>query len=311
MSFLVEIDRGAYADNALQKFTASSSQFDLDNARAMMWLSQLAYETADRDKVKSILDAWQLTLPVFIANNPATGLPPESACVVGAAGRGATCFAFAGSDPLKFEDWITDFTVIKSPTDLHSGFQDAVESVWGQIKPVIEQRPATGQALFFTGHSLGGALAIVAAERAMRELNATATAVYTFGSPRTGGQEFFDRYTPGLGDLTFRLVHGNDLVATVPPTLRGAFLHVGCSVQCPSGGHFDQQTPIDPRGENKPDIGKSALQAGLAAIFGFAALHPFSSVGPRLLDRLATFLPPMVRDHIPANYFRALSIPLQ
>jgi len=310
MSFLVEIDRESFPDNALDGLTASS-QFDLDNARAMMWLSQLAYETADAVKVGSIVGAWHLTLKELVSNDPVTGLPPESACVVAVGGRNATIISFAGSDPLKIEDWITDFTANRSPTDLHSGFQAAVASVWGKIRPVIEQRSASEQPLFFTGHSLGGALAVVAAERAMRELKVTATAVYTFGSPRTGGQEFFDRYTPGLGNLTFRLVHGTDLVATVPPTLRGGFLHVGRSVQCPSGGHFDQQTPIDPSDENKPDIISSALHAGLSAIFAFAAFHPFSRVGPRLLDRLAGLLPPMVRDHIPANYFRALSIPLQ
>lgn len=310
MSFLVEIDRGAFPGKALDAFTASAA-FNLNDARAMMWMSQLAYETGDKEKVKDILGAWHLTLKEFVSNDPVTGLPPHSTCVLAAGGRNATVISFSGTDPLKIEDWITDFTFIRSPTDLHRGFQAAVESVWAKIKPIIEQRPATERALFFTGHSLGGALAIIAAERAMRELGAKATAVYTFGGPRTGGQEFFDRYTMGLGDLTYRLVHGDDLVATVPPTLRGGFLHVGRSVQCVSGGHFDQQTPIGLRDENKPDILISSLHAALAAIFAFAALHPFSSVGPRLLDRLAAFLPPMVRDHIPANYFRALSIPLQ
>jgi hypothetical protein len=33
-------------------------------------------------------------------------------------------------------------------------------------------------------------------------------------------------------------------------------------------------------------------------------------IGPRPLDRLAGLLPRMVRDHLPANYFRALSITL-
>jgi hypothetical protein len=56
MSFLVELDRGAYPDNALAAFVPTS-QFGLDNARAMMWLSQLAYETGDRPKVESILAA--------------------------------------------------------------------------------------------------------------------------------------------------------------------------------------------------------------------------------------------------------------
>src|SRR5262245_57879144 len=90
----------------------------------------------------------------------------------------------------------------------------------------------------FTGHSLGGALAVIAAERAMRANIAQATCVYTFGSPRTGGSAFFDRYTQRLGDVTFRLVHGTDIVATVPPALNNRFLHVGRLIQCPTDGRF-------------------------------------------------------------------------
>src|SRR3954471_4060530 len=118
MSVLVELARGAYHDNALNGFTVTR-KFALDNARATMWLSQLAYETADESKVEDILKAWQLKKHTFIANEPKTGLPPDSAGVVVAAGRGATFVTFAGSDPLKFEDWITDFDAGKSATDVH------------------------------------------------------------------------------------------------------------------------------------------------------------------------------------------------
>jgi hypothetical protein len=110
MSFLVELGRGAYPDNALDGFAANSN-FSLTIARAMMWMSQLAYETANRSKAESILSAWGLTMRAFASNGPVTGLPPHSARVVLAGGRGATLVAFAGTDPLKIEDWITDFTI--------------------------------------------------------------------------------------------------------------------------------------------------------------------------------------------------------
>jgi len=308
MSFLVELARGAYPDNALNGFTASS-QFGLDNARAMMWLSQLAYETAHRDKVKSILDAWHLTMPAFIANDPATGLPPRSACVVVAAGRGATFVTFAGSDPLKFEDWITDFNAVQSADDLHRGFADAVETVWPVIQAAIANRPAPGEPLFFTGHSLGGALAVLAAARAAHEPNVQTTVVYTFGSPRTGGSAFFNGYTPG--NSTFRLINGTDIVPTVPPAQPGDYRHVGQSIQCPTDGRFDGAPgQISAAAANRPDIIDGAIAAGLADIRALAAFRLIRRIGPRPLDRLAGALPRMVRDHVPANYFRALSITL-
>ena len=168
MSFLVELDRHAYPDSALDDFTVTPL-FSLDNSRAMMWMSQLAYETANTSKVESILTAWHLTIRAIMTNDPVTGLPPHSACVVVAGGRGASMVSFAGTDPLKIEDWITDFSASQSATGLHSGFQAAVETVWPGIRTLIANPPPSEQALFFTGHSLGGALAIIAAERAIRE----------------------------------------------------------------------------------------------------------------------------------------------
>ncbi len=309
MSFLVAISRSAYPDNALDSFAASPS-FAMGDARAMMWMSQLAYETNDRPKVQSIIAAWQLALNGLASNDPVTGLPPHSACFVAAAGRNATIIAFSGTDPLKIEDWITDFTAIRSPDGLHSGFKAAVDSVWPQIVPVI-QRQAPAQKLFFTGHSLGGALAIIAAERAMRELGVTATAVYTFGGPRAGGLDFFNSYAAGLGTRTFRLVHGDDVVPTVPPPLLNTFLHVGQMIQCPTDGTFADPPTMSAPDSNDPGFVDGLIQAGLADLRAFTALRFIRGIGPRLLDRLGGVLPRIVRDHLPANYFRALGIPLR
>jgi len=87
-----------------------------------------AYETAHQDKVDDILKALRLTKLTLITNNALTGLPPHSACVVVAEGHDATFVTFAGSDPAKPEDWITDFEAMPSPNDLHSGFAQAVET---------------------------------------------------------------------------------------------------------------------------------------------------------------------------------------
>jgi triacylglycerol lipase len=312
MSFLVELARSAYPDNALKGFTPSQ-HFNLDNARSMMWLSQLAYETADESKVRSILDAWQLTMHEFISNDPATGFPPKSCCVVVAGNSDATFVTFAGSDPLKFEDWITDFDALKSATDVHKGFQDTVENVWPKIEAAIKRsmanRPAAGQNLFFTGHSLGGALAIVAAARASAtpEFRNLPTTVYTFGSPRTGGIDFLGRYT--LGDSTFRLVDGSDVVATVPLPEPGSYRHVGRALLCKTGGVFVDTPP--PVAGNQPDIVESSIKAALGDIRSFAAFRLIRRIGPRPLDLFAGLLPTVIRDHVPANYFRALSIPLR
>jgi hypothetical protein len=310
MSFLVEKDREVYPDDALDGFIATA-QFSLDNARKMMWLSQLAYETGNESKVDDILKAWQLTKLGFVSNDRLTGLPPHSACVVVAEGRGATFVTFAGSDPGKIIDWVTDFEAMPSPDDLHRGFEQAVATVLPTIQLALAKRVAPQQPLFFTGHSLGGALAILAASRTSLLPNAPQIVVYTFGSPRNGGQKFFNDYTLRLGDTTFRLVHGSDIVPTVPPpTLLGAYHHVGQAVQCKSGGLFAGVAPMA-RDGNKPDILESATQSGAADLAALAAFQFIHGIGPGLRGQLAGFLPRMIGDHVPDNYFRALSITLK
>ena len=65
--------------------------------------------------------------------------------------------------------------------------------------------------LFITGHSLGGALATIAAKKLSHE--GGIAACYTFGSPRVGDEEWIaDIKTP-----VYRLVNAADCVTMLPP----------------------------------------------------------------------------------------------
>ena len=295
MSFLVRLDESKYPAQALDKF-AANSQFGLDNARAMMWLSQLAYETDDEPKVERILGRLQLKKLGFKTNDSATGLPPHSACVVIAEGHGATFVMFAGSDPGKFEDWVTDFDAMPSAEGLHTGFQEAVKTVLPVIAVAFAKRTAPSQPVFFTGHSLGGALAIVAASLVAIEPKVQVV-VYTFGD-----------YAQRLGGSTFRLINGTDIVPTVPLPLSGGYRHVGQAIQCKTDGIFDLQTPAISPNENKPDLLQSAMESAIADLGAVKAVQLISGLGLGQFSQLTKLLPRMVRDHIPDNYFRALSI---
>jgi len=314
MSFLVEMDRDRYPADALGSF--DGSKFDPGSrtaifgaGRAMMWLSQLAYETANPEKISGaggILPAWGLAQRLLIDNPPDNALPLKTACAVVAGGRGATLVAFAGTDPLKINDWITDFDAFPSTTGIHTGFAKAVDRIWSRLRAAIASPPAAERAVFFTGHSLGGALAIVAAERAMRELGVQATAIFTFGSPRPGDARFATAFPPALGNSTFRFVHGTDLVATVGPSFVG-FRHVGNFIHCASGGRFDAATPVLPHGNDMPEFFESGLKSVVVVLGRAFDGQLLSPVGQGALGAFFGVLPQQIRDHIPPSYFAALA----
>ena len=126
--------------------------------------------------------------------------------------------AFRGTE-VKIQDYVTDLKVGKPPLDstdvvVHEGFKLALDSVWTQIAAALATLTCP---VFFTGHSLGAALATLAAARR------APTAVYTFGSPYVGDQAFVDSLA---GVPIFRCKDDIDIVTVVPPEEWG-FRHVG------------------------------------------------------------------------------------
>src|SRR5204863_5306338 len=76
------------------------------------------------------------------------------------------------------------------------------------------------QALYVTGHSLGGAMAVlfalsIACDEASREVAGRLRAIYTFGQPLTVG-EALPPSVAAIGEKTFRHVNDRDLIPTLP-----------------------------------------------------------------------------------------------
>ena len=126
--------------------------------------------------------------------------------------------AFRGTEPKQFSDIAADLKAWKSKarTDgkVHDGFYDEVEKVWLDIIPLIHNKTP----LNICGHSLGGAMATIAASR----LENHTDSLYTFGSPRVGNKNFVDNLTV----KHYRWRNNNDLVPTVPMAIMG-FRHHG------------------------------------------------------------------------------------
>ena len=150
-------------------------------------------------------------------------------CLVAANDRFAIV-AFRGSEIWKREDHFDAQRVLadlKTNIDIrlsdwadgervHSGFKAALDEIWDELRPEIEKLQAEGLNIWLTGHSLGAALATLAADR-LQDVQG----LYTFGSPRVGDKGFQAHFQV----QAYRVVNGKDIVATVPG--EGPFRHVG------------------------------------------------------------------------------------
>ncbi len=102
---------------------------------------------------------------------------------------------------------------------VHAGFLNAFRDVRYQLD-AFAQAKAPRQQLWLTGHSLGGALAVLAAAH----LGSSAVhGLATFGCPRVGDAAFAS-VLPRQGFSRF--VHRDDWIVTVPPEILG-YVHAG------------------------------------------------------------------------------------
>ncbi|ABI70723.1 lipase family protein [Shewanella frigidimarina] len=118
-------------------------------------------------------------------------------------------------------DWGTNAQLGLSVGDgnqiVHAGFNNAFVSLRQQIATFLDKWRISnpGKAIHFVGHSLGGALASLAADWASVNNYASNINLYTFGSPRVGQQGFASANTHRLNQI-FRCTHGADVVPKVP-----------------------------------------------------------------------------------------------
>lgn len=305
MSFLVEIPLDAYSDDAFARFLPSAG-FNLGTARAMMWMAQLAYEVRDaRRKVPPVLQRWNLQRHALISKEQIGGLPFTSTHGIVAGGHGAVLVSFAGTDPLALANWLTNFHLGPRSRDMHHGFRSAIDTAWTDLSTALAGLDRKAP-LYFTGHSLGGALAVTAAERALRELGLMATGIYTFGAPRVGAADFAETYNAsGLGERTYRLVHGLDIIPTVPPSQFG-FRHAGRMVACPRGTGFTTNLSLSAVDSDDPPF-TDTLRNGYRQRWNDIRTgnFPVSARKGWLGWYQRYILPPTIADHLPERYRKA------
>lgn len=138
------------------------------------------------------------------------------------------CLAFRGTDEIG--DWLDNLEAVSTAElfgHFHRGFWNSVQDIWeilfGQYRLKIQQNKK--KPLFLTGHSLGGAMATIAAAILVHR-DLPFTSCYTFGQPRVMDKETASIFNIKCKERFFRFHNNNDIVTRVPARVMG-FSHVG------------------------------------------------------------------------------------
>ncbi len=147
--------------------------------------------------------------------------------------------ACRGTEPNEWNDIKADANAMTDLAEtigrVHRGFKREVDDIWPELEETLRDETRN---VWFTGHSLGGAMATILAGRCkLSDIAAVPVEVVTFGSPRVGTK----RYVQNAGIKHVRWVNNNDIVARVPPTwLR--YRHTGTRMYLNRNGNVRRMT---------------------------------------------------------------------
>jgi triacylglycerol lipase len=243
-------------------------------------LAYVRFETDDRNKaaLAEAIACAGLGEPGFFSD-PGTGTQAYTAIDT----QGSRAFVvFRGTQPDDPSDIGTDAQAVlvdwQAQGKVHLGFRDALHSVWG---PISEWLPgSTGLETWVTGHSLGAALATLAAALL------PGSRLVNFGSPRVGNDVFASQFD---GRFVKRYVDCCDVVTRLPPAFLG-YVHV------PGMVYIDRNGKVQPQITEALIDGDTAIarreylineswRFGNAGVRDFADHSPVNYVSGALEDR--------------------------
>ncbi len=122
----------------------------------------------------------------------------------------------------------TDFAAAGVGARYHKGFLEALQMVWEpMLAAVNEAIKAKERPVWITGHSLGGALALLAAWRLQRSF-VSIQEIVTFGAPMIGNEAAAKAFEQDFSGKIFRFVDLEDLVPHLPSVSLVANAYTHC-----------------------------------------------------------------------------------
>ncbi len=196
----------------------------------------------------ALIKADQAHLAALPEQHPATAMAKDTN-IFGLMGHdttsGTAFIAFRGSSDVA--DWIADFDFVPAPYapvagfgrfgQVHAGFQDIYGCVRASIAANLSAATSGCSQILITGHSLGAALAVLAAPDVEQGMppNTIEPRLTTFAGPRVGVLDFKAAFDAAI-ECCYRVVNFLDIVPLVPPA---PYVHVGAEIAVDSGGAID------------------------------------------------------------------------
>ncbi|QDU75054.1 Lipase (class 3) [Bremerella volcania] len=241
-------------DRAYARFKNTSyagSQFSWELALATCATSHLVYSEGPR--VSDVCqNQWDFDSCEFIQVN-------DTECFV-AVTEEAMAVAFRGTAGVR--DWLRDLTLFSTSVaygTVHQGFFHGFQQVRAALETAMRSFGLGDRKLVISGHSLGGALATIAAAEWIHAGEFEVAGIYTFGQPAVGKKDFREFINGKTAGKFFRFVNEDDIVPRVPPN----YVHVGKLMQLDRRGNTESLEALAPEPETMSETEFHILQERL------------------------------------------------
>jgi hypothetical protein len=130
---------------------------------------------------------------------------------------------------------------------IHRGFYAAINVIFDEIHKEVLRQGAEKKAVWITGHSLGGAMAIAFAYRVESEKDWDPAGIITFGQPLVFSEVLAQSLLDAFDVRYIRIVNSWDPVTRLVPTFRhaGARIHLSGSGYSIRNPMISYGTPAD------------------------------------------------------------------
>jgi hypothetical protein len=221
------------------------------NMKILAQMANLTYQpTAVQNQTLSNLPGVKSFHVLDTANNKALGIdkPDTGTLVTTVETDGALIVAVRGTSPEAMMDDLKDDTDgahvpnVDGSGKVRKGFDEATQSIWPQLSPIIQEAIAKKEAVHIVGHSLGAAVAILTADQMNHDMGVKPESVFAIECPGVGpGTEKTHLEKVGLDDRTLRVVNNTDPIPRAlpgdPPIGAGIYFNHKGLAQSDDGHH--------------------------------------------------------------------------